>query len=382
VNRISVAGARAAGWACAAGLIVLMCESCSSVHATAAAHFDQAARLVMDGDWDSSLLEFEEGCRLAADDPTRAACEDKERKVYAGHGKSDKDKSDATATASATGVAVIPVVPGPVAAPAGAQLLQGAPQPNAYAVIVGIEHYEGLPAASGARRDAERFALMATLTLGVAAEHAHIAFDGKATKGGIERDIEWARSNVPKGGRVYFYFSGHGSPDATSGSAYLLPSDGDPKFLKQSALLVKDVVATLADSGAKDVLVTLDSCFSGAGGRSVLPPGARPLVRVREVDASANVAVFTAASGAEISGPASDGSSGLFSSYVVQGVGRGMADANGDGQVSLQELSDWVTPRVRRDALKDGRSQTPHLAVGGGLGGANEFLVAWGLPAK
>lgn len=66
----------------------------------------------------------------------------------------------------------------------------------------------------------------------------------------------------------------------------------------------------------------------------------------------------------------------------MQGLGQGQADGNGDGQVSLQELSDWVTPRVKRDALKDGRQQTPHLAIGGSLGGANGFLVAWGLPAR
>ena len=55
---------------------------------------------------------------------------------------------------------------------------------------------------------------------------------------------------------------------------------------------------------------------------------------------------------------------------------------NGDGQVSLQELSDWVGPRVTRDAQKDNRNQTPSLAIGSALGGASTFIVEWGLPPK
>jgi len=126
----------------------------------------------------------------------------------------------------------------------------------------------------------------------------------------------------------------------------------------------------------------VDSCFSGAGGRSVLPPGARPLVRVQEAKPAAQVALLTASAGDEISGPAPGERVGLFTKYLTEGLGRGAADLDGDGQVSLQELLDYVKPRVARDAKKDSREQTPQLVKGSGFADARHVSVAWGFPTK
>ena len=67
---------------------------------------------------------------------------------------------------------------------------------------------------------------------------------------------------------------------------------------------------------------------------------------------------------------------------MVQGLGNGAADINGDGQVSLAELAQWVAPRVSRDAKQANRDQTPSLVVGKSLGPADGFIVEWGLAAK
>ena len=273
--------------------------------------------------------------------------------------------------------------PSPPSAATGSTLVAGAPQPNSYAVVVGIERYSaGLPPPTGARADAQRFADLAKRSLGLSPSHVHLVVDDQGTKGTLESEIEWLKSSVPPGGRIYFFFSGHGAPDASAGASYILPFDGNPKFLPQTALLLSDVLNRLGQSKAREVLAIVDSCFSGAGGRSVLPPGARPLVRVREVTPTAQVALFSASSGSEISGPASGGGGGLFTQTLTQGLGTGAADMDGDGQVSLQELADWTRPRVSREAKKDNREQTPSLAVGSGLGGASSFIVEWGLPAR
>jgi len=112
----------------------------------------------------------------------------------------------------------------------------------------------------------------------------------------------------------------------------------------------------------------------------VLPDGARPLVRVKEAPVAPRLALMTASSGAEISGPVPGGAGGLFTRYLNEGLGKGQADINGDGQISLQELSEWVRPRVARDAKRDNRDQTPSVQVGSGLqGGASSFIVAQGI---
>ncbi len=50
--------------------------------------------------------------------------------------------------------------------------------------------------------------------------------------------------------------------------------------------------------------------------------------------------------------------------------------------MSLKELSDWVTPRVARDALQDGREQHPRLVLGAGVGAPESFIVEWGVAER
>ncbi|MBI4701467.1 MAG: caspase family protein [Deltaproteobacteria bacterium] len=291
----------------------------------------------------------------------------------------------------------VPAVPGqqaaPVPAPAPAPqpsagvastagFIVGSPQRNAYALVVGIERYRDISvAATGARADAERFAALARTTLGIPEDNIKLALDDHAARSDLEKHLVWLKGNVPQDGRVYFFFSGHGAPDASNGTSYLLPYDGDPKMLSTTGIELAAVIKALGETRARDAVAVVDACFSGAGGRSVLPPGARPLVRVKDAAPVARVALFSAASGPEIAGPAADGKGGLFSKYVLEGLGRAQADYDGDGTINLGELADWVKPRVSREAKKDSRDQTPSLVVGSGAAAAS-LVVASGLGAK
>ena len=89
---------------------------------------------------------------------------------------------------------------------------------------------------------------------------------------------KWLPNNVENGGSVFVYYSGHGAPNPKTGDAYLVPYDGDPSFIDETGYSLKRLYATLGKLQAKEVIVALDSCFSGAGGRNVLAKGAKPLV--------------------------------------------------------------------------------------------------------
>jgi hypothetical protein len=108
-------------------------------------------------------------------------------------------------------------------------------------------------------------------------------------------------------------------------------------------------------------------------------PGSRLSSRITDAVPSAQLALFTASQGDEISGPAQDENAGLFTKFVAEGLGTGQADADGDGQITLQELSDWVSPRVAREAKGSQRDQHPKLIVGNGIGAASNFVVEYGL---
>jgi uncharacterized caspase-like protein len=153
---------------------------------------------------------------------------------------------------------------------------------------------------------------MLRATTGIREEQIRVILDDRATRSDIDKELAWLEKNVPEGARIAFYFSGHGVPDAASGTPYLLPYDGDPKYVDRTAIQLSQVIEQLGKTKAREAMVFLDSCFSGSGGRSVLPPGTRPLVRVKQVAPGPKVSVLSASSGAEISGQAPGGTGGLF----------------------------------------------------------------------
>lgn len=257
-------------------------------------------------------------------------------------------------------------------------LVAASPQPTSYALIIGIENYRDVPPATGARADAESFAAVMQTTLGLPGENVRVLLDDRASRSDINKEMRWLTANVPAGGRVYFYYSGHGAPEPTKGISYIVPYDGDPSYLADTALPMSDVIKGLEGTKAKEVVAFADSCFSGAGGRSVLPEGTRPLVRVAKTKAAGRVSLLAASTGAEISGPSPDGDGGLFTHHLLEAIGTGAADIDGDGQISLGELSEWVSPRVTREAKRDNREQHPELTVGSKVGSADDLIIGWG----
>ena len=276
-----------------------------------------------------------------------------------------------------------PAVAAPTALEPAQPFVQAAPQRRAYAVVIGIERYrEQLPPATGARRDAERFAALLRESFGVPADQIKVALDDHATRADLEKHLRWLHGNAGPNSRIYFFYSGHGAPDPTKGTAFLLPYDGDPAYVDQTAMPLAEVLARLGATRAKEVFAFVDACFSGAGGRSVLPAGARPLVQVKETRAGPRVALLSASSGVEISGPTADGRGGLFTHLLLQALGSGRADSDGDGRITMAELHAWLKPRVAREAQKANRAQTPSLQLGRGAGAPRDLVVTWGVAAR
>jgi hypothetical protein len=233
--------------------------------------------------------------------------------------------------------------------------------PERFALVVGIERYKDLPAADFAERDAD--AMRQTLLAMGYPERNVVELKGaEATIASLRKYLdEWLPRNARKNSTVFFYFSGHGAPDVENGSAYLVPWDGDASYLKSTAYSVKRLYAGLGALGAKSVLVALDACFSGAGGRSVLAKGARPLVTTVDFGAapSGKLTVFSAASGAQITSMLENQGHGAFTYYFLKGLGG--AAKNRSGAVTAKGLQDYLAPQVEDAARRQNREQTPLL---------------------
>jgi hypothetical protein len=235
-------------------------------------------------------------------------------------------------------------------------------RPDDFALIVGIENYQSLPPADYAENDAASVKEYVQ-GLGVPEENVIFLTGAKATRTGIAKYLEeWLPRNATPDSRVYFYYSGHGAPDPSTGASYLIPWDGDPSFLQSSAYPVPRLYEKLQALKAKQIIVALDSCFSGAGGRSVIAKGARPLVNVvtAAVPAGSKLSVMTAASADEITGSLDEKGHGVFTYYFLKGL-NGEADPDHDGHVTLDKLQAYVQKAVQRAARRDNREQTPQL---------------------
>jgi hypothetical protein len=236
---------------------------------------------------------------------------------------------------------------------------------NSYAVVIGIEDYrQKLPKADFATHDAQTVAAYLTKVLGYPEENVVTLLNDHATNVDLAKYLEkWLQNNVDAGGTVFIYYSGHGAPNPKTGDAYLVPYDGDPSFIDQTGYSLKRMYDALGKLPAKEVIVALDSCFSGAGGRSVLAEGARPLVMNLKNSAalSKNMTIIAAASGDQISSTYKDKGHGLFTYFMLKGI-KNEDVTRPDGSIKIDDLFSYVKPQVERIARKQyNNEQSPQL---------------------
>jgi hypothetical protein len=114
---------------------------------------------------------------------------------------------------------------------------------------------------------------------------------------------------------------------------------------------------------AKEIIVAIDSCFSGAGGRSVIAQGARPLVmNIKNTVALAdNMIVLSASSGDQISSTYQEKGHGLFTYFMLKGM-KSEDVVRQDGSIRIDDLFSYVRPRVEHIARRQYNcEQTPQL---------------------
>lgn len=239
------------------------------------------------------------------------------------------------------------------------------PNKNAYALIIGIEQYrQKLPAADFATHDAQVVAEYLVKVMGYSAENVVVLLNDKASKSDFDKYLgRWLSNNVEKDSSVFIYYSGHGAPNPNTGDAYLVPYDGDPSYIDDTGYSLQRLYEQLGRLPAREIVVALDSCFSGAGGRSVLAKGARPLVMNLQSAfvLPRNITVLAAASGHQISSTYEEKSHGLFTYFMLKGIKDGDV-VRQNGSIAVGDLFAFMKPQIERIARKQyNNEQTPQL---------------------
>ena len=222
--------------------------------------------------------------------------------------------------------------------------------PRSYALIVGISHYQNLPANAQLKypdRDAaDVYSTLISPDGGqFPPENVHRLLDSEATDANIRHELEqWLPSVTRPDDRVLIYFAGHGF--VSSGKAYLAPYDVDVHNIAGTAYPMEELGRVIGSEvkGKWKVLIT-DACHSGA----ITPEADRAQVNQTLLDLHSSLFSLTASRDREQSFEGADwgGGHGVFTYYVIQGL-SGAADTNHDGVVTADELAEYVHTNVRQ----------------------------------
>ncbi len=240
--------------------------------------------------------------------------------------------------------------------------------PDAIAIILGVEQYASIPNVTFAKRDAAIFREYAIQVLGVPNSKNNLYYktDQDVTKGEFLKLFTgsgWLKKRVQPTSDVYIFFAGHGAPDVKEKTPYLIPFDGDANYPSQTGFSLNELYSELAKIETKSITVFLDACFSGGTRENtMLLADARPLmIKVdNPILMAENMVVFSAASGHQISSGYPAMQHGLFTYFLLRGL-RGTADANEDDAISVAELEAYLNENVSRTAGTLDREQTPQV---------------------
>ena len=265
----------------------------------------------------------------------------------------------------------------PTTSPTVSPTVTGSPTPTptstpfnkVYAIIIGIDDYPG-------NGDDLEYCVNDADDLKASFENCGLWKDAEITqvldtqgeKSNIRSIIQSIKSKATSEDLFVMTFSGHGTN--TNGHGALIVWDGNDE-----GYITDEDLGNWIDGMACPMFFHIDSCEAGGLiGKDQLErtingyrvkarlrtdaPGYDPFFKgkfnpaayVKGMETINNIVVTTATADGEIADENEDLQNGLFTYYVVQGLGSGSgvgpADTNGDGRISAQEVFYYTRPKV------------------------------------
>jgi TPR repeat protein len=230
---------------------------------------------------------------------------------------------------------------------------------NTIALIISNEHYKRVSPVVFANNDGTTLRKYFNETLGI--PETNIIYAEDASLADMKYNVEALKQRTNNMGRdceVICYYAGHGIPDMTNKTAYLLPIDSYGTDTSTGYSL-EEFYKTLSELNAKSVTVILDACFSGAKREGDMLVAARGVaIKVKDTKPKGNLIVLSAAQGDETAYPYNNQKHGLFTYYFL----RKLQETGGNA--TLGEIADYVKSEVLQKSIEmNGKSQTPSVSV-------------------
>ena len=227
---------------------------------------------------------------------------------------------------------------------------------NTFAVIIANEDYRNVADVPFALNDGNIFREYCIKTLGI--PEKQVKYEPNATGNMIKQRVRWLQDVCDVYGedaQIIFYYSGHGIPDESNRTAYLLPVDGIGTDITTGYKL-DNLYAALGNIPSKNVTVFMDACFSGNtrnDGKEMLVTARGVAIKARSGMPQGNMVVFSAAQSDETAYPDYEEKHGMFTYYLLKKL------QDTEGNVTLQELGEYIIDNVRKKSAVNGKLQTP-----------------------
>ena len=220
--------------------------------------------------------------------------------------------------------------------------------PNVWAVVIGIQRYQGdTHATLGGERDAAAF-MQVLSNDHWPADHILELVDGTATAGNIRAAMQWLTQHSSPSTLTLFHYSGHVCIESTGpcGANHMYLWSVDNQFISD------DEVGNNLRNLQGQAWVDIAGCEAAAFDKGI----------------SNSQRLFTAASQANEKGYEDpDWRESVWTGLAIdQGMLQGQADSNGNHVVTVQEAVRWAQPRATDTT--QGQSHGPqHPVISSGL---------------
>ncbi|HAJ59449.1 MAG TPA: sulfatase-modifying factor protein, partial [Cyanobacteria bacterium UBA8543] len=222
------------------------------------------------------------------------------------------------------------------------------------ALLIGVSEYEpGFNSLPAAVKDVEAMhRVLVHPDMGGFAE-ADITVLKNPQKYEMENAIYELFANRKKDDLLLLYFSGHGITDQL-GQFYLATrstrKDQAKQLIDVTAVAASLLHQKMSNSRCDQQIVILDCCFSGAFAKG-MNAKSDGTVNIQTQLGGKGRAVLASSTSTQYSFEHKDSGFSIYTNYLVEGIQQGKADGDSDGWISVDELHEYASDRVKTYCL-------------------------------
>ena len=236
---------------------------------------------------------------------------------------------------------------------------------DSWAVIIGIDKYDNLSNLDYAVADAEAVKDMLVGKFDYKEENVKLLLNEEANKTNIVNVISDVSLKAGENDRILVFYAGHGEtmPLPEGGEmGYLVPIDGNQENLFASAIPMDDLKRLSNMSKAKHMLFLVDACYGGlaAVGSRGLEPAKTPNY-IEKITNIKSRQIITAGGKEEKVFEKSEWGHSAYTKNLLSALEDGLADSNGDGYITADELGDYLSEKVSIDSENQQTPQSRRL---------------------